>query len=69
MTTPSPNDAFADLGTILANNQSLAGEPGVVNALQRANATPQEAGAVNAFLQALQLHKNVQILRSQGTRV
>jgi hypothetical protein len=73
MTDPTKSNitdaAFSDLQSMLAGNDQLAKEPGVVYALAQAQASPQEAGAVNEFLKALELNKQVQILRSTGQKV
>ena len=70
MTSPIPQPTDADtLSKLVAGNQNLITNPGLVQALAQHNATPQQAGAINQFLTGLQAQRAVQIASDAGTKI
>lgn len=52
-------DAFDHLSRMVAGNDELVTEPGLVQALMENRATPQQAGAINSFLTGLKAEQKV----------
>ncbi len=74
MTTPSINeaderDALDHVTRMLTGTKQLQNEPGVVYSLMQAKAQPQDAQAIDQFLQSLDAEKQVAIARSAGHQI
>ena len=70
----APNlDAFAAAGErlsrMVAGNDHLVSEPGLVQALFQGNATPQQAQAIDQFLGGLKAEQAVRLAAQSGTKI
>lgn len=67
---PADQQSSLDYITSLVNgNSKLADEPGAVYALAQAKASPQDAGAINEFMDGLGAEKQVVLARSQNQKI
>lgn len=57
------------LAKLAAGNQNLITHPGLLAALQQGNATYQQASAINSFMSALDVQKQVRLARQAGAKL
>src|SRR5690348_17721214 len=64
MTETDAHDALAEVGRMLTGTKMLQDEPGVVYDLAATKARPQDAGAIDQFMQTLDAERQVKIARA-----
>ena len=64
MTEADAHDALSEVGRMLTGTKMLQDEPGVVYDLAAVKARPQDAGAIDQFMQTLDAERQVQIARA-----
>lgn len=78
MTAPSPwhgitseqeQDALTGITQMLTGTQTLKDQPGVVYALQQSQAQPQDAQAIDQFMQGLDAEKQVRLAAAHGQKI
>src|SRR5579859_4249533 len=61
--------ALDNISQMLVGTQMLKDQPGVVFALQQQNARPQDAQAIDQFMQGLDAEKQVRLAESSGQQI
>lgn len=61
--------AMNDISSMLVGTSKLADEPGVVYALQQQKARPQDAQAIDQFMQGLDVEKQVRLAQATGQKI
>jgi hypothetical protein len=69
ISTTDERDALDSISQMLVGSQMLKDEPGVVYSLAAQKARPQDALAIDQFMQSLDAEKQVTLARASGTQI